>query len=132
VLDVFYTFIFDINIVGWTATKCHFILTLHPVNSDKGQADGRRSVRGASAKHSSPSAVQARRRHLGMHMTRIVLVEVVQNPVTRCFSHNQISSHAVHHVLSERPTHHMCEKPSNPSSACSGLVNTELKRASLP
>lgn len=26
----------------------------------------------------------------------------------------------------------MCEKPSSPSRACSGFVNTELKRASLP
>lgn len=26
----------------------------------------------------------------------------------------------------------MCEKPSNPSSACSGFVNTELKRVNLP
>jgi len=38
-----------------------------------------------------------------MHMTRIILVEVVQNPVTRCFSHNQIYSHALNHVSSERP-----------------------------
>jgi len=87
--------------VPWHPMSCHLILTLHSVNSYKGQADGRRPVRGTSAKDTGPSAVQAWRRHLGMHVTRIVLVEVVQNPVTRCFSHNQISSHALNRVSSE-------------------------------
>jgi len=83
--------------------SCHLVLTLHSGNGYKGQANGWWSVRGAGAKHSSPSTIQARRRHLGMHMTRIILVEVVQNPVTRCFSHNQTYSHALNHVSSERP-----------------------------
>ena len=57
--------------------SCHPVLTLHSVNSYKGQTNGRWSVRGASAKHSSASTIQARRWHLGTHMTRIILVEVV-------------------------------------------------------
>jgi hypothetical protein len=66
-------------------------------------------------------------------MTRIILVEVIQNPVTSvcCFSY--ISFHVVlYQSTLDALTHHMCEKPSNPSSACSGFVNTELKSVNLP
>lgn len=38
----------------------------------------------------------------------------------------------LHQRMPTAHTHHMWEKPSNPSRACSGFVNTELKRANLP
>jgi hypothetical protein len=69
-----------------------------------------------------------------MYMTGIILVEVVENPVKICaILYRQMSSHVfLCQSTLDVLTYHICEKPSNPSSACSGFVKTELKRVSLP